>query len=109
MQCVKLMCDLTDFIIEELLSNENVVHFYQMSIEFANSKLQQACETMIVRSFDTVMETQNSFLLSMPKKYLMRLFESDQLHIPSEYCLVELITKIIDSRKECIFLEPRHP
>jgi hypothetical protein len=39
MQCVKLMADLTDFIIEELLSNENVVHFYQESIEFENSKL----------------------------------------------------------------------
>jgi hypothetical protein len=64
---------------------------------------------MIVRQFDTVMEHQNTFLLSMPKQYLKRLFESDNLHIPNEYCLVELISEVIESSKECTFLVPQHP
>ena len=40
LECTKLLSDLTDVIIQELLSNENMAHFYQDSLEFANYKLQ---------------------------------------------------------------------
>ena len=95
MQCTKLLSDLTDLITEELLSNENVAHFYQDAIEFENSKLQAACETMIVSKFDEILENQHSFIMSMPKAFFKRLIESDNLHIPNENCLVELINDYI--------------
>jgi hypothetical protein len=98
MECIKLLSDLTDLIIQELLSNDNVAHFYLDAIEFDNEKLQIACESLLARRFDEVIENDSDFIMGMQKVFFKRLIDSDQINIPNEYCLVELIKDFIEKR-----------
>ena len=78
------MNDLTNVIIEELLSNDTVAHFDQDSIEFENRRLQKACEDMIVRRFDETVNLSRDFVLTLPPAFLVHLYESDHLNVQCE-------------------------
>lgn len=57
LKCEKLVSDLSDLIVQELLNAENVTHFYLDSIEFENIKLREACEGLLVASFDSIYDS----------------------------------------------------
>lgn len=109
LRCEKLMGDLTSVIIEDLLSNETVAHFYQDSIEFENTRLQQACEDMIVRRFDETLSLSREFVLTLPSAFLVHLIRSDALNVQHEQLLVDLIKEFFEKRKDAAFRQPVDP
>jgi hypothetical protein len=52
----KLIEDITEFEISDLMGPDEVVHIYHDAIEFENQKLQRACEKMITKSFSDCLE-----------------------------------------------------
>jgi len=64
---------------------------------------------MIVKQFDECMEGQVEFLLTLPFKQFNLLLTSDDLKIPNEYSLVDLIKEYLLRHEGANYIEPVHP
>ena len=113
LKCTKLLAQLDDLIVTELLNEENVTHFYLDSIEFENEKLSKACEELILEKFQQVLEMPATakyesgkmisgvqFLCRLPIKQILSLLSNDALSVEHEYSLVELVKEYIKLRDD---------
>ena len=66
MRCEKLLKDLVQHIINNLLALDNVVHFLQESIEFEIPSLEESCRGLIVQNFRDIIQTTPDFVYSIP-------------------------------------------
>jgi len=63
------------------MTPENVVHFYQDGIEFDNKKLQDMCETMIVKNFEMCLKQSKEFIITLPISNFICILKNDSLVI----------------------------
>ena len=96
LRCDKLLRELTNHIIQKLLTIHNVAHFYLDSIEFQNDELRKVCEAMIVQKFPQMDKT---YILGLPAKFFTNILSSDDLNIKSESDLIELIREYFERHK----------
>jgi hypothetical protein len=66
MRCEKLLKDLVQHIINNLLALDNVVHFLQESIEFEIPSLEESCRGLIIQNFRDIIQTTPDFVYSIP-------------------------------------------
>jgi len=81
MKAERLINSLVSDIIPHIMTPQNVVHFYQDGIEFDNKKLQQMCETIIVKNFEVCLKQSKEFILTLPPNYFINLLKNDGLVI----------------------------
>lgn len=106
MRAEKLLNSLVTDIIPHIMTPENVVHFYQDGIEFENKKLQQMCETMIVKNFEVCFKQSKEFILTLPISNFINLLKNDSLMIGQEYDLVDLVREFFIRRENAPFSLP---
>jgi len=106
MRAEKLLNSLVTDIIPHIMIPENVVHFYQDGIEFENKKLQQMCETMIVKNFEVCFKQSKEFILTLPLSNFINLLKNDSLMIGQEYDLVDLVREFFIRRENAPFSLP---
>ena len=80
----KLLKDLRNLIIIELLNQDNCTVFYVDAIKFKDKELAKACSKLMVRKFSEIMEEAKEYLLKLPKKYFVQLCSSDELALENE-------------------------
>jgi hypothetical protein len=100
LECDKLVNDLTDLIITELLNIGNVAHFYADAIQFSNDRLCQACEDLLISKFDDIQTDSRDFICSIPVAQFVKLLLNDELNIQQESSLVSLVKDFIKRRSQ---------
>jgi hypothetical protein len=80
----KLMQDLSEFIITEVLNQDNCTQFYADAIKFEDKKLQAKCETVMVRKFSEIAEEHSKYFLDLPLKNFMNICKSNGLNLKHE-------------------------
>ena len=106
----KLLRDLTDHIIEVVLTDENAAHFYQFAIEFKNAKLLQACADLIVSIFDSLVHGESrEFFINLPMEDLVALLQSSDLRVESESTVVSLVRDYLAARVDATDILPMEP
>jgi hypothetical protein len=81
LRCDKLLEDLVDHMVK-LLTLNNVVHFYELSIEFDITKLKLECFPGMVQNFRDIPNTlRPDFLCGLPISEFIKLLSSDELYV----------------------------
>lgn len=101
MKCEKLLKDLCEHIIANMLSADSIAHFLQESIEFEIPQLMEATTKLIVTHFRDISAKTPEFLYSLPMKQFTSILQSDELCIDNEFELVEIV-------KNCINYHAKH-
>lgn len=115
MECTNLKRDLEEFLIKDILKPENATQTapqaYLEAISFDSKKLAEACEGLLQKNMDKILETDDSsaFLLSLPFKYLRSLCDSNKLNISNEKVLLELFEKYLKFREPLPLLPEEIP
>jgi len=102
MECWHLKDHLDEFLINEILTPENVTHHYLDSISFGSDKMKKACEQMIFQYFGDIIDSEDGkrFLMKLPWHRLNTILTSDKLNIKEEKVLIQLIESFMDHRKD---------
>jgi len=87
----KLINDLEDFIVNELLDSENSINFYLDGIRFDSKRITDACEKLLVQEFQEVSSTKDGlyFLSQLPLKFFQNLMKDNELKVDNETIVLE--------------------
>jgi len=96
----KLIYDLEDYIVNELLDNENSINFYLDGIRFESKLITDACEKLLVREFQEVCNSKDGhyFLSQLPLTYFQNLMGDNELNVDNETKVLECVEKYIRHR-----------
>lgn len=95
LKCEKLLKDLCQHIIKNMLSIDSVAHFLQESIEFEIPELMEQTLKIIVANFRDIAAKTPEFLWSLPMKQFTSILSRDDLCIDHEFELVEFVKNCI--------------
>lgn len=120
----KLIHDLEDLIVTDLLNNENWVSLYLDGIRFDSKKVTDACEKFIIHEFsikylpnEPLMEERkgpigdmhepdainsHELLNKLPLEYFQRLMKADSLNVENEQKVLDWVEKYVRHRLEII-------
>lgn len=98
----KLINDLEDFIVNDLLDNENSINFYLDGIRFESQKVTSACEKLLVQEFQEVCTSKDGhyFLSQLPLPYFQNLMKDNELNVDNETRVLECVEKYIRHRAD---------
>jgi hypothetical protein len=96
----KLINDLENLIVNELLDSENWINFYLDGIRFNSKKVTDACEKLLISQFHDVCTSKDGpyFLSQLPLSYFQNLMKSDDLNVDNETRVLEWVEKYIRHR-----------
>lgn len=96
----KLVDDLEQLIVNELLDSENCINFYLDGIRFNSKRITDACEKLLVQEFMEVCTSKDGhfFLNQLPLTYFQNLMKGDALNVDNETRVLECVEKYIRHR-----------
>jgi hypothetical protein len=94
------MHDLSEYIVTEVLNQDNCTAFYADAIKFEDKKLQAKCETVMVRKFSEIADEQTKYFLDLPLKNFVNICKSNSLNVMHENQLVQLIKQYVKYRED---------
>lgn len=96
----KLINDLEEFIVNELLDNDNSINFYLDGIRFKSKRITDACEKILVQEFQEVINSKDGhyFLSQLPLTYFQNLMGDSELNVDNETRVLECVEKYIRHR-----------
>ena len=87
----QLISDLENYIVNELLDNENSINFYLDGIRFESKLITDACEKLLVREFQEICSSKDGhyFLSQLPLTYFQNLMGDNELNVDNETKVLE--------------------
>lgn len=100
MRCERLLKDLVNHIILQMLSVTNVAHFLQESIEFEIPQLNSSCLELIIANFKSIYLASPDFVHTLPVPVFIEIIQSNDLLIDSEFELVDTVRQYLMYHRE---------
>ena len=96
----KLIRDLEELIVNELLDSENCINFYLDGIRFSSKRVTDACEKLLVKDFQEICTSKDGhyFLSQLPLEYFQNLMKDNELFVDNENKVLECVEKYIRHR-----------
>lgn len=96
----KLIEDLENMIVHELLDSEHCINFYLDGIRFKSDKVTNACERVLIQDFQEICTSKDGqyFLNQLPLEYFRSLMKGDELNVDNETRVLECVEKYIRHR-----------